>query len=476
MAMSTQDKRDRQLDAERAVIGSMLIDPSIVRNVLARINDADFLNSANRLIFQAARALLRAGEPVDPITIRGRIGDQYTDYMAQLMEITPTSANWEAYAAQMHDEATVRRIRDLADKLSLAVNLDECRPLCANLGQLLSVGAKTDAWTMREMLDDFFTDQDPDTPPPEYVTCGVSVVDQRNYTELGDVLMLGGYPSDGKTAMALMMAYHMSSSHKVGFFSLETDKRKVRDRMIASVAQIDFDAIKRRKLTEADWAALAEKSSDMSGRNITVLRASGMTAATIQSVSEAYGFDVIFIDYVQLIVPEIDKRALRSEQMADVSRSLHTFAQTTGTLVVELAQLTRQERASGWREPDMHDLKESGQFEQDADIIFLLFRPNPTDDALDQDKNRIFKIAKNKEGPRGKWPLYFDGPKQTFSVVTEVDGKTIMRQMTDAGRAAKAKNKARSYAQQTMPEFTEITDGQSAKEMDRVFPPGEEAE
>lgn len=470
MAVTNQDKRARQLDAERAVIGSLLIDSSIVRGILARVNDADFLNQANRLIFQAARALFRAGEPVDPITIRGRVGDQYSEYMAQLIEVTPTSANWEVYAAQMHDEAAVRRIHDLADKLSLAVNLDECRPLCANLGQLLSAGTKTDAWTMRDMLDDFFKAQDPDAPPPEYVTCGISVVDQRNYTELGDVLMLGGYPSAGKTALALMMAYHMAANHKVGFFSLETDKRKVRDRMISSVAQINFDAIKRRALGEEDWTSLADKSSDMCNRDLTVLRASGMTASAIQDTSQAYGFDVIFIDYVQLIVPEIDRRAPRSEQMADVSRALHTFAQTSGTLVVELAQLTRPERSGGWREPDMHDLKESGQFEQDADIIFMVFRPNPRDEELDQDKNRILSLAKNKEGPRGKWPLYFDGPKQTFSVVAGPDGKTIMRQLSSAGRAAKAK--ARGHEQQI--EIREITRQRDLAEVDRVFPPDSE--
>ena len=253
-----------------------------------------------------------------------------------------------------------------------------------------------------------------------------------------------------------MMAYHMAARYKVGFFSLETDKRKVRDRMVASVAQIDFDAIKRRTLTESDWAGLAAKSTDMSKRDLTVLRAAGMTVADIQSASQAYGFQVVVIDYVQLITPEVSRRAPRSEQMADVSRALHTFAQSSGTLVIELAQLTRQERGS-WREPDMHDLKESGQFEQDADIIFLLYRPSPSDDTLDQEKNRILKIAKYKEGPRGRWPLYFDGPKQTFSVVSEADGKAVLRQLVNAGKKAKSKNRAEATGQQTMSEFQELS-------------------
>ena len=456
-AMSHEDRLDHQLDAERGVIGSLLIDESLVREMVSVVDAQDFLNPANRLIFQAARQLFRAGKPVDALTIRDRVGSQYSDYMTQLMEITPTSANWREYAALMHSQATTQRIKNLAQYiLENAVTLDDCRQPCADMAQLLADGHRIDAWTMREMMEDFFRAQDPDAPAPEYVTYGLEVLDQRNYTELGDVVMIGGYPSDGKTALALMMAYHMAARYKVGFFSLETDKRKVRDRMVASVAQIDFDAIKRRTLTESDWAGLAAKSTDMSKRDLTVLRAAGMTVADIQSASQAYGFQVVVIDYVQLITPEVSRRAPRSEQMADVSRALHTFAQSSGTLVIELAQLTRQERGS-WREPDMHDLKESGQFEQDADIIFLLYRPSPSDDTLDQEKNRILKIAKYKEGPRGRWPLYFDGPKQTFSVMTDADGKAVLRQLVNAGKKAKSKNKAEAQGQQTMSEFRELS-------------------
>lgn len=176
-----------------------------------------------------------------------------------------------------------------------------------------------------------------------------------------------------------------------------------------------------------------------------------MTATEIQAISQAYGFQAIFIDYVQLVVPEVDRRAPRSEQMADVSRALHTFAQTTGTLVVELAQLSRPEKDK-WREPDMHDLKESGQFEQDADIIYLIFRPDPKDSDLDQDENRILKIAKNKESRRGAWPLAFDGGKQTFSILVDQAGRSVLRSLVDAGKKAKKRN-ARDPDQVTMQEI-----------------------
>ena len=456
MAMSSQEKLDHQLDAERAVIGSMLIDPEIVRDVLMAVSSKDFLNPANRLIFQTARALFQAGGSVDAVTIRDRIGPDYNGYMIDLMNYTPTSANWREYAAMMHSQATLQRVRELADKLATAVTLEDCRPLCADLGQMLSDGRKTDAWTMREMLDDFFAAQDPDAPAPEYVSFGLPDVDEGAFAELGDVVMLGGYPSDGKTALALMMAYHMAAKYKVGFFSLETGKRKVRDRMVSHVAQISARDIKLRSLSEEDWAALAAKSADMAKRDLTVLQASGMTATEIQATSQAYGFQVIFIDYVQLVTPESDRRANRQEQMAGISMALHTFAQSSGTLVVELAQLSRQDRSGGWREPDMHDLKESGQFEQDADMIFLLFRPNPKDDELDQEKNRILKIAKNKEYKRGRWPLYFDANRQTFYVMADEGGAKIIRKSDTTGNRKKTGKQTETPGQQRIGEIVEL--------------------
>ena len=454
MAVKHDDKLDRPLDAENGVLGSLLIDERILREAFSVVDAGDFLNPTNRMIFQTARKLFQAGEPVDAMTVRDQIGGEYSKYLYELMEITPTSANWREYAEAMHRQASLYRIKELAFKLEQAATLEDCRPLCADLDQLLAGGQRVDAWTMREMLDDFFTAQDPDTPAPQYITSGIRELDEGSFTELGDVVMIGGYPSDGKTALALSMAYHMAKTQKVGFFSLETSKQKVRDRMVSHVAQISAQAIKRRALTEADWKLLAEKSTDMVKRDLTVLRGAGTTVSEIQAISQAYGFQIIFIDYVQLVVPELDRRANRQEQMASVSIALHTFAQATGTLVIELAQLTRPERAGSWREPDMHDLKETGQFEQDADMIYLLFRPDPKDKTLSQDDHRMLKIAKNKEFRRGTWPLYFDGDKQTFSIMT--DDKGVMRQMVEAGKAARARNRAEALGQQRIPQVTEL--------------------
>ena len=462
-AVTQEEKLDHQLDAERAVLGSVLIDEGVVKDVVAQVDAKDFLDATNRMIFQAVRAQFRSGEPVDAITVRSRIGEQYSEYLLQLMEITPTSANWPVYARLMHEQATLGRIRDLADKLLTAATLD--------LGQLLAEGRQLSTWTAKEMLEDFFAAQE-DQGGVEYIDTGIREVDEGSYIERGDVIVIGGLPSSGKTALALMMAHRMARKYKVGFFSLETDKRKIRDRALAHVMQIDFAAIKQRALDESDWEAVAAKGADFSGRNLTVLEASGLTATEIQAITQAYGFDVIFIDYVQLITPELDRRANRSDQMADVSRSLHVFAQKSKTLVVELAQLSRPEKAAGWREPEMQDLKESGQFEQDADLIFMLYKAHPKDDNYGgehRDRYRILKIAKNKEGRTGKWPMFFDGSRQTFSTIVpgevKKDSQEILRDLVDAGKAAKARNRNRPLpGQQTMVKITELK-GDAAKDV-----------
>lgn len=465
--MALKDSRP-SLEAEQAVAGSLLVagakgDTETIRGLLSQVQEEDLLNPVNKEAFQAARTLFRSGAAVDPITIRDKIGGQYSDYLVQLMDITPTTANWPEWAQAAHEQAAVQRARALAEPLSLAVTLDDCRPVSAQLGQLLSDGRRLNAWTVSQLLDSFFESQDPEAPKPEYVTFGLRVLDEGSYIEPGDVVIIGGYPSDGKTALALQTAWHMATKYRVGFFSLETDRRKLRDRLVAHAAALDLADIKRRNLGDTAWEQLAKRQADFVKRDLTLVNAAGMSAADIETASRAYGFQVIFIDYIQLVTPERSSGGTRSEQIAAISRALHTFAQKTGTLVVELAQLTRQERKTGKdgkeirRDPTMQDLKESGQLEQDADMILLLFRPGPKDKGpdgqeLNEETHRLLKIAKNKEGRWGDWVLYFDGGKQTLSVVT--DNMGVMRKFQAEGRKARERNKR----DPNQVEFTEITE------------------
>lgn len=445
MDVLTQPAVDR-LAAENAVIGALLIDETLAQAILADVDPKNFCNKANLRIFQAARALLREGSAVDPVTIRGKLGKDYEPWLLQLMETTPTTANWKEYAALMRDQAVMARIREAATALTEATDLDACREQIAALSELLATGEKVDAWTMKDAYQHFMAAQTEAAAKREYISYGIREIDEGTYTERGDVLIIGGEPSSGKTALALLLAYHMAKTHKVGFFSLETNQRKLTDRLVSAAIGIDFNAIKRQKLEESDWEKIARAGEEFTCRDMTIIRSSGMTVAQIESISRSYGFDIIFIDYVQLIRPEGDSRSNEAQKMAGVSRALHIFAQTSNTLVVELAQLSRPEKGK-WREPDMHDLKESGQFEQDADSILLLYKPKPGGD-YEPDKTRILKIAKQKEGRLGKWPMFFDGAHQSFAMLAGPDGMAQMQKYKDKAKANKAIRRANAMKDQ----------------------------
>nr|DAI76150.1 MAG TPA: Helicase, ATPase, REPLICATION [Caudoviricetes sp.] len=441
-----------RLDAEQAVVGSLLLDESLAPAILAAVDLADISGPANRRILQAARALLREAAPVDPITLRDKLGPESAEYMVQLMEITPTAANWRVYADLLHEQATLARVQDLARELADASTLEECRGQISKLGDLMATGKGVDAWSMADAYRWFMASQASDKKP-EYISYGIREIDEGTYTEPGDVVVIGGEPSAGKTALGLMLAYHMAKKYRVGFFSLETGTRKLTARLVSAAIGINFNDIKRGTMDEAAWLQVAQGGEDFTARGLTLIPAAGMTPTQIQAESRARGFQIIFVDYIQLVEPEGDPRANTAQAIAGVSRSMHTFAQSTGTLVVELAQLSRPEKSGGWRPPDMHSLKETGQLEQDADAIMLLYRPKPDGD-LDPDKTRLLKIAKQKEGRLGTWPLAFDGAHQRFSVLAGPDGRTL-RQLVNRGKAAKSARHAETAGQLS---FQEIRD------------------
>ena len=440
------------LEAENAVIGALLLDERLAPSILATVDVADIGDAANRRIYQAARALLLEDKPIDPVTLRNQLGAEYTDRLMKLMEVVPTTANWREYAAIMHEQAVLTRIRDMAHELMAEPTLEGCRGKIAALGEMLSAGRGIEAWTMADAYRYFMSTQDTDEKV-EYVSYGIREVDESTFTELGDVIVVGGEPSSGKTLLALQMAYHMARRYKVGFFSLETKPKKLTVRLVSGAIDIDFTAIKRHQLRESDWQRVAEGGQDFTTRNLVLLRGGGMTASQIQAISRSYGFDVIFVDYVQMIVPETDPRLGQTQAMAAVSRSMHMFAQSSGTLVVELAQLSRPDKQSKWREPTMHDLKETGQLEQDADIILLLYKPKPGTEIdgveVDPEESRILKLAKQKEGPLKSWLMHFDGAKQRMVIMAGPNGQAVMRHFAEKAKARKAKARKAKDAAKT---------------------------
>jgi len=270
------------------------------------------------------------------------------------------------------------------------------------------------------------------------------------------MIIIGGYPSDGKTALALQFASGIGKGHRVGFFSYESTKDKLFDRHVANAAMLSYTEIKRNEITEAHYKELLECRELVASPSVTLIDASGMTVLDIQAYSQSRHFDVIFIDYLQKVsAPAWMRREKEFDRVTSISSELQQLGRITGITVVALSQLSRPDRdkkTGKIRPPIMSDLRSSGQIEQDADVILFLYRENYEDKLA----NRILRIAKNKEGEAMDMIRFrFDGDLQTFSRIAPGDDPPPDR-------------KKREEPKQMT--FTEITSRRELAAMDRIFP------
>ena len=401
-----------QLSPQVAVLGALLISPELVGQAAERVRDEDFTTPRCRMVWQAIRAQYAEDKPVDPVTVRERLGggpeDNWGQYLLELMDLTPTASNVWEYVTLLREEAVRHRAAELGGMIQ--ANPERLGEYLAQLEELTVDRRGAERMDMSQMLL-AFADRHSGAPH-QYMTWGIPKLDRGLYAEPGDMIVLGGYPSAGKTALAVAMAYHQAGDRRVGFYSLETNRYKLADRLIANLVGIDLGAIKRGQISEEEWTRMAEQSDRIRARQLELVEASGMSAQDIRADALAHRYEVVYIDYLQLVEPET-RRANRTEQVSGISRSLQQFAHGSGRMVVPLSQLARPERAGDDEmvEPTMSALRESGQIEQDADAVLLLYLEEPS---TPDKSRRVLKIAKNKEGTRGRIYLVFDGEFQRF--------------------------------------------------------------
>lgn len=400
---------------QASVIGSMLIDEKAAAIALSQLQPEDFTTPRYRSIFQAVRSTFSEGRPVDSVTVfnllRADPGADWLDLLRQCMDITPTAANIEAHIADLRDQSRTVRARNLAGQIHEKARVwEDVQPLIDQLTALQVDRPGVRIIDMKQGMMEF-VERHRAGVRPEYYPWGLRMLDDRLYVGKGKFVIIGGQASHGKTALALSFAWAMAEKHRVGFFSLETDDGTLIDRLSSRLMRIAMPKLKRNTLSVQDYTAVAENASWMAERNLEFISAAGMSVTDIFATAQSRHYDVIYIDYIQFI--RGNSKFGQTEKVTEVSMDLHTKAQTTGITVVGLSQLSRAEKGTKLpAKPTMDRLRGSGQLEQDADVVMLIYPEAP--DELDS--RRVLSIEKNKEGEVGKVYLRFDGEMQTYSL------------------------------------------------------------
>lgn len=410
--MSQEQKEilsQRLLTAEQGVLGSMLIDGDMVGRVLMAVEEDDFRVPEHRSVFRAFRELYGQGRAPDPILVNERLGGAYGQLMADLMEITPTAANAEEYARMLRESSRLWRLREVGDRLAQAADLEDCRELADQANMLLCAQSGVRRLDMGQGWKDFFIRHDPKNRK-DCIRWGLADLDQHLHVAGGDMVVIGGYASAGKTAFALQLAFHMAKERRVGFFSYETSVDKLHDRVVACQALASYRKIASDTLEKADFEQVYGMREQLSAPALEFLEASGMGVSSVGAYAMARHYDVIVVDYLQkLPAAGRDRRLSDFERVSQVSDGLQQLARRTGKVVIALSQLSRPDREG--QPPTLSSLRQSGQIEQDADVVLLLYKEDPTA----PDSRRNLDFAKNKDGRAGIGiSLVFDGDNQRF--------------------------------------------------------------
>lgn len=389
------------------VLGSMLIDPEAVGPMLMAVSESDFRLTEQQTVFRTMADLYAEGVTVDPILVNDRLGGKYNEYLAGLINTTPTAANADAYARELKRTSRLWRMREIGEALLIAEDEEESRKIIDKANLLLCERNSVKRLTMEQGYREFWKRKD--GSGEDYLTWGFPSLDRKIHTTGGDLVVLGGRPSAGKTALALQIGLHIAQGKRVGFFSYETSADKLYDRTVACQAQISFSRIMRDSLEKHDYLKIRGSQKDLTAPMIEFIEASGMAVSEVFAYSMAHHYDVVIIDYLQKIPAPGVKDPF--QRVSQVSHELQQNARMTKKTVIALSQLRRPDHEKA---PTMADLRESGQIEQDADVILLLYKEEPDEPR----SRRVLDVAKNKDGePDLGILLDFNGDKQTFSQV-----------------------------------------------------------
>jgi len=428
------------IEAEQSVLGGLMLDNAAWDQVADRINEADFYRADHRLIFRAIRSLAEKVSPFDVVTLAEWLekNQQLEDagggaYLGVLARDTPSAANICAYADIVRERSVLRQLIQVGTEIANSAynpqGRDSKELLDAAEGTVFAIaeqgarvgqgflGIKDLLTKAVDRIDTLFQQDSPITGLPT----GWHEFDEWTAgLQPGELVIIAGRPSMGKTTFAMNIAEHVVIKRKqpVAVFSMEMPGEQLAMRMMSSLGRIDQHRIRTGKLEDDDWPRLTSAVSLLAEAPLFIDDSSALSPIEVRArarrLQREYGqLGLIIIDYLQLMrVPgNIENRAT---EIAEISRSLKALAKELYVPVVALSQLNRSLEQRSDKRPVMSDLRESGALEQDADLICFIYRDevyNP--ESADKGIAEII-IGKQRNGPIGKVPLTFLGRYTRF--------------------------------------------------------------
>lgn len=435
------------LDAERALLGTLLLNSPAMYDVVDLIQVDSFYAGVHRTIYDAMFTLYTKGTPVDVQTVAGILKDrkQIDDVggisaLADLSNLSVSPGVAKHYAEIVKTKSNLRKLIDAGMSISelgfqeereIESVLDEAERSIFGVTQNSSVrkfsqlkNELSGAWERLERLQK-------DDRAIRGVPTGFAGLDNMlSGFQKSDLIILAARPSMGKTALALDIARQTATKHgsKVGIFSLEMSSQQLVDRMLAAEANVNSWQLRTGKIRkDEDFERLQRGMQTLSEAPIFIDDQPGATILTMRSVARRLkseqDLDLIIVDYLQLIMPSDTKASDNLvQQVTEISRALKSMARELDVPVLALSQLSRAVEQRGGR-PRLSDLRDSGSIEQDADVVMFIHREDMQGNRAENDKNGIAEILveKHRNGPIGKVSLRFDEEKARFITIDKSD-------------------------------------------------------
>lgn len=424
------------LEAERAVLGAIMVDNRQFEIAAGLLTADDFLRDAHRAIWAAFDRLSRSGTALDPVTVcdalqrAGVLEDPVGGpaYVASLIQGTPYTTNVPHYAGILRDHTLRRGLVAQARRLLEEAVTSETAPaaLDATMGHLMHlstqatpgelVGGTQLAREAMAWLEDI-TARRSDRRTSGVPTGFFELDDMLDGFQPGDLIILAARPSQGKSAMALQLA--LAADGPVAFFSLEMSRGQLASRALATLARVDGWQMRRGYLGREDQARVSAALDRLADSGLSIDESSGLTVAQVRAkarrLQRASGLRMVVIDYLQLVTPDRPtgrRDQNREQEVAGMTRALKALARDLAVPVIALAQLNRATESARDKEPSLANLRESGSVEQDADVVLFIHRPDGQSVAHEGDVRLI--VAKNRTGPVGSVNLRWYPPATRF--------------------------------------------------------------